>query len=105
MTGAEALLLTGRHEGFSIPALDALALGLPVVAPSAGALPETCGEAAWLVAPGDMAAMAAALVQAAHHGGERDDVIAAGKLRAAQLTWSDAAARLEQVWQGVLSER
>jgi glycosyltransferase involved in cell wall biosynthesis len=102
LAGAEALLLAGRHEGFSIPALDALALGLPVVAPEAGALPETCGEAAWLVQPGDARAMAEALVQATRHGAERDRVIAAGRQRAAQLSWDDAAARLEQVWQGML---
>lgn len=101
-SGAEALLLAGRHEGFSIPALDAMAMGLPVVGVAAGALPETCADAALLLPPGELSATGAALVQAAEPGPTRERLIAAGRERASHFSWQEQAARLEQVWAGLV---
>ena len=47
--GAEAFALPSRYEGFGLPVLEAMAAGTPVLATTAGALPETCGGAARLV--------------------------------------------------------
>ncbi|MFT7462626.1 MAG: glycosyltransferase involved in cell wall biosynthesis [Pseudohongiellaceae bacterium] len=104
MSGAEALLLAGRHEGFSIPALDAMALGLPVVGARAGALPETCGEAALLVPPGDAEAAGEALVSATEPGPTRERLIRAGRQRAAAFSWDEQALRLEGIWEGLVAE-
>src|SRR5690606_11581889 len=43
--GARLLVLPSFHEGFGLPALEAMALGVPVVASTAGALPEVVGDA------------------------------------------------------------
>jgi glycosyltransferase involved in cell wall biosynthesis len=37
---------TSRHEGFCVPAVEAMAFGKPIISSRAGALPETCGDAA-----------------------------------------------------------
>lgn len=61
MKGARALVSPSLSEGFGLPALEALQLGCPVIASSAGALPEVCGEAALFVDPYDVGSIARAL--------------------------------------------
>ena len=102
LSGAEALLLAGRHEGFSIPALDAMELGLPVVAVDAGAFPETCADAALLVPAGDAQAAGRALVRAVQPGATRERLTRAGFARALDFSWDEQAARLEQIWRDLV---
>lgn len=45
---ADAFLCTSRHEGFGLPVLEALSLGVPVVCVPNGALPSTLGGCGWL---------------------------------------------------------
>jgi glycosyltransferase involved in cell wall biosynthesis len=59
-TGAHALVLTSRDEGFGLPGVEALACGTPVVACDAPALREVLAERATFVASGDMEGLIAA---------------------------------------------
>ena len=103
---ADLLVLASYHEGYGMALAEALARGLPIVATSAGAIPDTVPAAAGiLVPPGDPAALAAALVRVLTEPGVRDE-LAAGA-RAARLTlptWADAArtfaAELDRAPQG-----
>jgi len=81
--GAEAFVLPSRHEGFGLPCLEAMACGTPVVATTAGALPETCADAALLVDPGDAAALADAVLTALGDAA----LAVAGRARAAEFPW------------------
>ena len=62
LAGAAALAYPSRYEGFGFPPLEAMAAGVPVVAARSGAIPEVVGDAAVLVDPDDVDALAAALL-------------------------------------------
>jgi glycosyltransferase involved in cell wall biosynthesis len=58
---AEIAVVPSLYEGFSLPAVEHMASGTPLVASRTGALPEVTGDAALLVEPGNPEALAAAL--------------------------------------------
>ena len=63
LAACDLVILPGAREGFGLAALEAMAAGLPVIAPHGGALPELIedGGSGLLVRPGDAAALAAAI--------------------------------------------
>jgi alpha-1,3-rhamnosyl/mannosyltransferase len=87
IAGARVLLLPSLHEGFGRPALEAMALGVPVVASNRGAIPEIVGEAGTLLEPHDRAAWISAVGDA--FSGRHDG--AGGKMRAALFSWERTA--------------
>jgi len=58
---AEIAVVPSLYEGFSLPAVEHMASGTPLVASRTGALPEVTGDAAVLVEPGDPEELAATL--------------------------------------------
>ncbi|MDL4771886.1 MULTISPECIES: glycosyltransferase family 4 protein [Thermomonosporaceae] len=61
LASAEVAVVPSRYEGFSLPAVEHMASGTPLVASRAGALPEVVGDAAAMVEPGDVEELAATL--------------------------------------------
>jgi len=99
---AAALVFPTLIEGFGFPVLEAMSVGVPVVASAVGGVPEVAGYAALLVPPEDPDALAAALHTAVHNEDERARLIAVGQARARAFTWDAHARGMVALWQAAL---
>jgi glycosyltransferase involved in cell wall biosynthesis len=92
---AEIAVIPSLYEGFSLPAVEAMACGVPLVTTTGGALPEVVGapgEAAMQVPPADADALAAQLVTTLADGGLRQRLSDGGRRRVLdRFTWRRTA--------------
>jgi glycosyltransferase involved in cell wall biosynthesis len=95
LSGAKVLLMPSRFEGFGMVAAEAMAAGVPVVAASAGSLPEVIAPPAggMLVPPGDPRALAAAVSELLASASAREALSHSARASAERFRWSRVAAR------------
>jgi glycosyltransferase involved in cell wall biosynthesis len=99
--GATALVMPSRYEGFGLPALEAMACGVPVVAYANSAVLEVSGPAALLVADGDVTALVAAVRQVLDQPTLALDLGQRGLQHAGQFTWARSAAIHAEIYRSV----
>jgi glycosyltransferase involved in cell wall biosynthesis len=88
---ATVLAYPSLDEGFGFPLLDAMQAGTPVVASTAGSIPEIAGDAALLRDPLDVDGLAEALAIALSDTIVRERLVAAGNARWQQFDWQVCA--------------
>lgn len=91
MVGARAFAFPSLYEGFGLPPLEAMAAGIPVVAASAGSLPEVLGDAPFWCDPLDVGSIGEALTRAVTDPQARQEAIRRGRIRAEGYTWAETA--------------
>jgi glycosyltransferase involved in cell wall biosynthesis len=106
MAAADVFVLPSEHEGFPIALLEAMALGRAVVATNVDGIPEAArdGVDAVLVGPRNPDALAAAIVTLLEDPLLRDRLGFAARRRAATFDIRKTVARIEEVYEEVLSE-
>jgi glycosyltransferase involved in cell wall biosynthesis len=95
--GALAVACVSREEGFAFTPLEALTRGVPAIVSDLPVFAETLGEGALRVPPGDVGALAAALLRVEREPALRERLVESGRRAAAALSWDQAAARTREV--------
>ena len=105
---AEIACVPSLYEGFSLPTVEAMACGTPLVVSRAGAIPEVVGEdgvCADLVTPGDVGELAAALEALLDDQERRHRMGAAGRARALEkFSWRAVAEATAAAFQRAIDE-
>ena len=104
LSGALAFVFPSLYEGFGFPVLEAQVCGTPVVCSDRSSLPEVAGDAALLVDPMDVEALAAALYRVVTEPGLRATLIERGWANVRRFSWESCAQAVLEVMGRVLDE-
>lgn len=100
---ATCFVLPSLYEGFGLPALEAAAAGVPVVASLVASLPEVMGTAAYYVNPEDVGSIARGIERVLQDRNLRETLIAAGRRQVTQFNWHKAAEEHVAVYEAAVS--
>lgn len=100
---ADVFALPSHYEAFGIVLVEAMAQGAPVVATTAGGMPEVVGDAGVLVPPRAPATLAEELRLLLADPARRARLADAGRRRARSFLWADVVTRLEETYRRALA--
>ncbi len=91
---ADVFVYPSLYEGFGLPVLEAMACGCPVIASNVSSLPEVVGEAALLVDPYDVEALAEAILTVLEDDELKKEMSKKGIAQAQKFSWEKAGDEL-----------
>lgn len=100
---ASVFAFPSLDEGFGMPVLEAMSMGVPVLASTRSALPEVCGDAALLVDPLNAEEIAAGLLKLTRNEDLRNKYRERGLSHAARFTWQNAVNRTWRIYLDLLN--
>ena len=103
--GAEAFVYPSRYEGFGIPIIEAIAMGLPVVAATGSCLEEAGGPHSLYVSPDDAEGLAAAVRRVLRGAPEREERIARSRNYIRRFEGQDVAQQVIGVYKTLLNNK
>jgi glycosyltransferase involved in cell wall biosynthesis len=103
VANASGLVLASLYEGFGLPPLEAMALGVPVLVARAASLPEVCGRAALYCDPRSVDAIARGIETLLCDAGERARLAREGPDNARRFSWDETAKNTANVLSGMLA--
>jgi glycosyltransferase involved in cell wall biosynthesis len=105
VAGARGVLFPSLYEGFGLPVLEAMQLGVPVVTSNTSSLPEVAGEAALLVDPYDTGAVARTIARLDGDASLRVTLGALGRVQAERFSAERYRERLGAMYEGLLPQQ
>lgn len=96
---ADVFVFPSLYEGFGMPVLEAMACGTPVVTSNVSSLPEVAGDAAILVEPTNIEAIAASILRLQQDNVYREQLVYEGLSRAKLFTWKGTAEKTATVYE------
>lgn len=103
--GAAAFCYPSRYEGFGLPALEAMASGVPVITSNKTSLPEVVGDAGIMVDPDDVEGMRERLRQLLEDQAYADELGQRGLVRSQTFSWDRCARETFSVYRQVMQQR
>lgn len=101
MKASQGLVFPSIYEGFGLPPLEAMALGVPVIAVYAGAIPEVVGDCGVLAQSGEPEALVTAIRQSLDDSNARNDRMRRGRVRAQLFSWPEHARQILDIYNQV----
>jgi glycosyltransferase involved in cell wall biosynthesis len=101
---ADALIAPSLYEGFGLTILEAMACGTPVISANVSSLPEVAGDAAILVDPLDVKAIADAVWSLQRDVELRQSYVEKGLARTKQFSWKSSTEKVVQVYESLIYE-
>lgn len=102
MARARLLIYPSLYEGFGLPILEAMKVGLPVITSNITAMPDVAGNAALLVDPYDIHAMADAMDQLLVDKDLRSELVRNGNARAKDFSWPRSASQYMELFESLV---
>jgi len=103
IAGASCLAFPTFYEGFGLPVLEAMAMGVPVVCSDTSSLPEVAGVAALYADPNDIGAWTHQLAEVLKNKKTADTLREGGLARAKEFSWETTAAATVKVYREALA--
>ena len=104
LTHARALAYPSLDEGFGFPVLEAQQLGTPVVASTAGSIPQIAGAAALLSPARDVEALAANLYWIVDNDEMRAKLVRRGHANVERFSWASTAAQYHAMYEEIVAD-
>ncbi|MEY2523471.1 MAG: hypothetical protein QOJ66_2036, partial [Ilumatobacteraceae bacterium] len=98
LRNATVLAYPSLDEGFGFPLLDAMQVGVPIVASDRGSIPEVCGSAGLLCDSDDVIALANNLVSATFDANVRDRLLSEAAMQLSSFSWQRCATDLASLY-------
>jgi glycosyltransferase involved in cell wall biosynthesis len=102
---ASMVVMPSFDEGFGLPALEAMTIGVPVVVSSRGALPEVVGAAGTVVSPEDVPGLASAMERLLRDRAFADARAREGVVQARRFSWDASATRVLAAYRAAIDRR
>ncbi len=100
---ADFLIYPSLYEGFGIPVLEAMKMGLPVITSNTTAMPEVAGGAAYLVNPNNIEEMTSAMSELLQNKQLQEEMIEKGLERAYSYTWQNVSESYLKLYQEIIA--